>query len=155
MVGLKKKAPKKQYETKKSLQKYHWIYYYWPTTFWDGTYLIYKIPSDIPLEITNFSFATRCQLQIASWLKVGTPIPAPLSVWGFSSVIFDTYLVQAFFHLTHVLILNDLTFLPKILNDKFRMDKNSFLCLNLRVFAFVISTFVEKLSSFDFLSKDH
>lgn len=53
---------------------------FWPTTLWDGTALMFNIHSDIPLEITNFSFATRGQLQIASWLKVGAHIPAPLSV---------------------------------------------------------------------------
>lgn len=136
MVGLKKNGFQKGIWDRKVYKSIIEFIIIGQLLFGMAPTLMFKIPKDIPLEITNFSFATRCQLQIASWLKVGTHIPAPLSVWGFSSVIFDTYLVQAFFHLTHVLILNDLTFLPKILNDKFRMGKNVFLCLNLRVFAF-------------------
>lgn len=35
---------------------------------WGITLSVISMPSEAPLEEANFSFASRCQLQIASWL---------------------------------------------------------------------------------------
>lgn len=68
----------------KCLQKYHCVLFVLATYCWvwgllfSGT----QIPTETPLQKASFPFASRCQLQIASWLGVGACACFPLSALG-------------------------------------------------------------------------
>lgn len=56
------------------LTSYSWSWHLFRT--------VADIPTDTPLEKTDFPFASRCRLQIVSWLGVGPHIHFPLLVLG-------------------------------------------------------------------------
>lgn len=77
------KNPNKAKLNQRSM-KYWWVCYVltsysWP---WHLSRTVANIHTDTPLEKTDFPFASRCRLQIVSWLGVGPHIHFPLLVLG-------------------------------------------------------------------------
>lgn len=55
------------------------VIYFWA---WVLPLSVGNIPNETHLEKTNFSFASRCQLEIASWLEIGAGVHFSLSASG-------------------------------------------------------------------------